>query len=71
MSKEVVKRRAKAWELFVAFLFRYSYLLTLIGMFFLGFSKPTIMNIIFVALFLVFFSNGDNLIIVKKMKKGR
>jgi len=70
-SKEAIKKRPSVWELMVAFIFRYSYMLTLIGMFFLGFSNPTIMNIIFVGLFLIFFSNGDNLIIVKKMKKGK
>ena len=56
------------WQLVVAYFFRYSYMLTLIAMFFLGFSKPTFMNIILVALFLVFFSKGDNLIITKKVK---
>jgi len=65
-SKAVVKKIPSAWMLFVSFVFRYTYLLTLIAMFFLGFSKPNVMNMIFVILFLLFFSNGDNLIIVKK-----
>lgn len=44
--------------LIVAFCFRYSYLLTIIAMFFLGFSQVTLMNLIYVVLFLVFFSSG-------------
>jgi hypothetical protein len=62
--------KPKTWELVVAYFFRYSYMLTLIAMFFLGFSKPTLMNIVLVALFLVFFSKGDNLILTKKTKPG-
>lgn len=61
----------KMWELVLAFLFRYSYMLTMIAMFFLGFSNPTLMNVILVALFLIFFSKGDTLIVVKKKKDGK
>ena len=65
------RKKPAGWQLFVAFLFRYSYLLTLLAMFFLGFSYPTLINIILVALFLIFFSNGDNLIISKRIRGGR
>lgn len=54
----------------VAFIYRYTYLLTLVALFFLGFSKPTLINLIYVSLFLVFFSNGDNLIFIVR-KSGR
>ena len=49
--------------LIVAFCFRYSYLLTIGAMFFLGFSKVTLMNLVYVVLFLVFFSSGENVLI--------
>lgn len=62
------RRRPMFWEVIVAFIFRYTYLLTLAGLFFLGFSQPTVINIIYVSLFLVFFSNGDNLIFIMKRK---
>jgi hypothetical protein len=42
----------------IAFCFRYSYLLTLGALFFLGFSKVTLMNLVYIILFLVFFSSG-------------
>ena len=38
-------------------------------MFFLGFSNPTLINLILVALFLVFFSNGDKLLVTKVKKR--
>jgi len=62
--------KPKTWELIVAYFFRYSYMMTLIAMFFLGFSKQTLMNIILVTLFLIFFSKGDNLILKKKTTAG-
>jgi hypothetical protein len=40
-------------------------------MFFLGFSNPTIMNIILVALFLIFFSSGDTLIVSRRIRNGK
>lgn len=65
------RKKPKIWEIILAFCFRYTYMLTLIALFFLGFTNPTIMNILFVALFLIFFSNGDNLIFIKKIKNDR
>ena len=62
--------KPKVWQLILAYIFRYSYLLTLLAMFLLGFSNPTLINLILVALFLIFFSRGDNLIVVKKVKDG-
>jgi hypothetical protein len=55
----------------IAFIYRYTYMLTLIALFFLGFSNPTIINIIYVSLFLVFFSNGDNLIFIVRLRGRR
>ena len=62
--------KPNGWQLFLAYIFRYSYLLTLLAMFILGFSQPTFINLILVALFLIFFSRGDNLIVVKREKDG-
>lgn len=42
----------------------------MVAMFFLGFSSPTLINIILVAIFLIFFSQGDNLITSSKIKNG-
>ena len=42
----------------LALIFRYSYLLTIAAIFFLGFSKVNLMNLTYVVLFLVFFSSG-------------
>lgn len=39
----------------------------MVALFFLGFSKPTVINLIYVSLFLVFFSNGDKLIFIEKL----
>ena len=55
--------RSNIFVLIVAFCFRYSYLLTIGAMFFLGFSKVTLMNLVYVVLFLVFFSSGENVLI--------
>jgi hypothetical protein len=60
------RRKPTLLEVVAAFIFRYTYLLTLAGLFFLGFSKPTIINIIYVTLFLIFFSRGDNIIFITK-----
>lgn len=70
-TKKQFTGKPKVWELILAFVYRYSYMLTLVGMFFLGFSSPTLMNIILVALFLIFFSNGDTLIITTRQRNGR
>ena len=73
LSNKIVKpfvNKPPTWQLVVAYIFRYSYMLTLLAMFLLGFSKPTLMNIILVALFLIFFSRGDNLIVTKKEREG-
>lgn len=67
-QRKSFQRTPRVWELLLAFLFRYSYMLTMIAMFFLGFSNPTLMNILLVGLFLIFFSKGDTLIVVKKSK---
>jgi hypothetical protein len=55
----------------VAVVFRYTDMLTYLAIFLLGFSNPTLMNLIFVAIFLVFFSKGDNLIEVTRTHHGR
>jgi hypothetical protein len=64
------RRRPKTWEVILAFIFRYTYLLTLVGLFFLGFSSPTVINLIYVSLFLIFFSNGDKLMFIVR-ERGR
>lgn len=64
------RRKPKTWEMVLAFVFRYTYLLTMVALFFLGFSNPTVINIIYVSLFLVFFSNGDKLMFIVR-ERGR
>ncbi len=64
------RRRPQTWELVLAFIFRYTYLLTLVALFFLGFSVPTVINLIYVSLFLIFFSNGDKLMFIVR-ERGR
>lgn len=57
--------------LILACIFRYSYLLTIAAMFFLGFSNVTLMNLVYLVMFLVFFSSGENIIIETHMKNGK
>jgi hypothetical protein len=54
------------WIYIVSYVFKYSYLLTLIALFFFGFSYVSLINLVYAALFLVFFSFGNNLILQKK-----
>lgn len=40
-------------------------------MFFLGFSNVTLMNFVYLIMFLVFFSSGENILVETKMKNGK
>lgn len=57
--------------LIVAFIFRYTYLFTIAGLFFLGFSTVTLFNLVYVLLFFVFFTFGENLTLEKKVIKKK
>jgi hypothetical protein len=62
---------SRALVLICSFVFRYSYLLTIAAMFFLGFSKVTLMNLVYVVLFLVFFSSGENVLVEIKTRNQK
>ena len=78
--QEIVTRRKKEKKaedankqpsigvLLLAFVFRYTYLFTVVGMFFLSLSNVTLMNLLYLILFLVFFSSGDTVLIETKKK---
>lgn len=63
-KKEEKKKKSKIpqlcsiWRLLVAFFFRYTYLITLIIMFIVGFSSVNLIHLGFSLLFLVFFALG-------------
>ena len=56
----------KFWVLLIAFILRYTYLLTIIAIFFLGFSEVNLINLVYVVIFLIFFSSGENVLVEKK-----
>lgn len=66
-----IRRKPTSKEIALAFIFRYTYLFTLAALFFLGFSQPTVINIIYVILFLIFFSNGDKMVFVEKQRNRK
>ncbi len=61
----------KFWVLLLAFFFRYSYLLTLAAMFFLGFSTVNLLNFVYIVLFLMFFSSGENVLVEPKIRNSK
>ena len=69
--KTKAKRKPSLWIFILAGIYRYTYLLTILAIFFLGFSDVNLLNLIYVVLFLVFFSLGENVIMEKKMKNGK
>lgn len=56
------KRKPSFWVLALAFVYRYTYLFTILAIFFLGFSDVNLINLFYVIMFLVFFSLGENVI---------
>lgn len=46
------------WKIFIAFVFKYTYLITLILMFVVGFSEVNLIHLGFSLLFLIFFAVG-------------
>ncbi len=66
VRKSSIAPKSNYFILGVAFFFRYSYLLNLIAMFFLGFSIVNLMDLVYVVLFLIFFSSGEDVIIEVK-----
>ena len=65
------KRKPSMWVLTLAFIYRYTYLFTILAIFFLGFSDVTLINLVYVILFLIFFSSGENVVVEQKTKNGR
>lgn len=61
-KKALAKPKVSILVLMLAFIFRYTYLLTILALFFMGFSVVNLMNLVYVIMFLVFFSSGDNMI---------
>lgn len=61
MRKKTVE--ASYWKILLAFIFKYTSLVTLIIMFMLGFSSVNIIHLGFSLLFLVFFALGEQLIV--------
>lgn len=69
--KSKTKRKPAIWVLVLAFIYRYTYLLTILAIFFLGFSYVNLINLVYVILFLVFFSSGENVIPEKIVKNDK
>lgn len=57
-SKSKTVTEPSNWVLTFAFIFRYTYLLTIAAMFFMGFSNPTLVDLGYVILFFLFFTFG-------------
>lgn len=61
-----------SWYIFItALFFRYSYLLTIAAMFFIGFSNVELIHLVYVVLFLIFFTSGENVLIQKKKRNNK
>lgn len=69
--QDAKKPELSFWVFAVAFIFRYTYLLTILGLFFMGFSVVNVINLIYVIMFLVFFSSGENILVDKKTVAGK
>ena len=65
-SKSTIKKKATIWTLGLAFSLRYTYLLTLVGIFFIGFSSVNVINLLYACIFLTFFTLGKNVMTTKK-----
>jgi hypothetical protein len=57
-SRSSTKSEPTAFVMILAFCYRYTYLLTLGAIFFLGFSTITLINLAYVIIFLIFFTFG-------------
>lgn len=70
-KKSKVQQLCSVWRLILAFFFRYTYLITLIIMFIVGFSSVNLVHLGFSLLFLVFFALGEQLLVEVIMKDGK